>query len=128
VELAIADVDRRDARSAALEQDVGEAAGGGADVERVAAGGVDAERVEGVGELLPAAGDVGRRALDRERRVLVHLGPGLLVPRHEPGQDERLGLRAALGQPTLDEQHVEPLLHAASVDATFTGSDPATEL
>ena len=37
VELPVADVERDDARGAALQQHVGEAAGGGADVERLAA-------------------------------------------------------------------------------------------
>ena len=30
---------------------------------------------------------------------------------HEPGEDERLRLRAALREPALHEQDVEPLLH-----------------
>ena len=72
VELAVGDVERDDVLGAALEQAVGEAAGGGADVQRAAAGDVEPERVERVGELDAAARDVGRRAvdveLDRRRR------------------------------------------------------------
>ena len=51
------------------------------------------------------------RPLDLEHRVLRHLLPGLLVPRDEPGEDERLRLRAALGEAALDEQDVQALPH-----------------
>ena len=37
--------------------------------------------------------------------------PRLVVAGHEPGEDERLGLRAALRQASFDEQDVEALLH-----------------
>jgi hypothetical protein len=50
VELTVADVERHHARRAALEQDVGEAAGRGAHVERFAPGHRDSERVERVRE------------------------------------------------------------------------------
>ena len=40
-----------------------------------------------------------------------HLVPGLVVAGDEPGEHERLSLRAALRQPALDEQDVEALLH-----------------
>ena len=70
VELPVADVERDDARGAALQQHVGEAAGRGADVERLAAGDGDAEGVERVRELQAAAADVGvvRREQRRRRR------------------------------------------------------------
>jgi hypothetical protein len=61
VDLAVGDVDRGDPGGAALQQAVGEAAGGGADVEAVAARDVDAERLERVLELDPPAGDEARR-------------------------------------------------------------------
>ena len=63
VELAVGDVERDHVRRAALQQAVGEAAGGRADVQR--RGGrrpATAERVERVGELDAAARDVRRRA------------------------------------------------------------------
>ena len=66
VELAVGDVERDDVLRPALEQAVGEAAGGGADVERAAAADVDLQGVERVRELDAAAGDVGRRAVDLE--------------------------------------------------------------
>ena len=56
---------------------------------------------------------------DRELDVLVQLLAGLRVPRHEPGEDERLRLGAALRQPTLDEQDVQALLgHGYAVRTT----------
>ena len=83
VQLPVADVERDHARGAALEEDVGEAAGRRADVEAVEPGRVDAERVERVRELVPAARDVRRRALDLERDRLVDLLAGL---RRGPGR------------------------------------------
>ena len=78
VELAVGDVQGDHVGRSALEQAVGEAAGGRADVERAAAGDGEPERVERVGELDPAAGDVGRRAVDGQLdRGVDHL-PGLL--------------------------------------------------
>ena len=52
------DVERDDPRRAAFEQDVGEAAGGGADVERLASLDGNAEGVERMRELEAAAPDV----------------------------------------------------------------------
>ena len=70
VELPAADVERDDAGRAALQQDVGEAAGGGADIERAASVRVDAERVERAGELDAAAADV--RMIRRPRIQRAH--------------------------------------------------------
>ena len=72
-------------------------------------GGVDAERVERIRKLPSGARHVRRRALDLERRRLVDLLARLGVPRDEPGHDERLRLGAALSEPALDEQDVQPL-------------------
>src|SRR5207245_1331416 len=88
-----------------------EAAGRGADVERVRAGDVEAERLQRVRELLPAARDVRRRALDLELRFGVDLLSRLRVAGDEAGEDECLRLRLALSEPALDEERVEPLLH-----------------
>ncbi len=54
VELAVADVDREHHPGPALEQAVGEAAGGGTDVESQAIGDVHGQLVESVVELDPA--------------------------------------------------------------------------
>ena len=58
-ELAAADIDRIDLGGAAGEQDIGEAAGGGADIEADPARGIDPEMIERMGELQPAARDPG---------------------------------------------------------------------
>ena len=109
VQLAVADVERDHARSAALEQHVGEPARRGADVEAVETLRVDAERVERVRELDARARDVRRRPLDLERRLVVDLLPRLRMAGHEPRHHEGLRLRAALGEAALDEQDVESL-------------------
>ena len=107
MELAAADVERDHVGGTALEQHVGEAPGRRTDVEAVPAGRVDTEHVERVRQLLAAARDVRRRRRHRQLGRLVHLLPRLLVAGNEPGEDERLRLGAALGQPPLDQQHVE---------------------
>ena len=77
VELRASDVEGDDAGGAALQQDVGEAAGGCADVERVPAGRIDTERVERVGQLHAAAADVRMiRFRDLDARVLGDRGAG----------------------------------------------------
>ena len=68
-------------------------------------------------ELLAAARDVRRRSLDRELGVLLDLLAGLVVAVDEPGEHERLGLRARLGEPALDEEDVEALSRHATVGA-----------
>ncbi len=110
VQLAVADVERDHARRAALEQHVGEASGRRADVEGVEARHVDPEGVERVRELVPGARDVRRRRLDLELGVLVDLLARLRVAGHAAGHDERLRLRARLGEAALDQQHVKSLL------------------
>ena len=124
MELAAADVERDHPGSTALEQDIGEAARRGPDVQAVAAGRVDAEGFERVRQLLAAPRDVRRRRGDRQLRGLVHLVARLLVAGDEPSQDERLGLGAALGEPPLHQQDVEPFLQdvLAASPATIPAS------
>ena len=110
MELPVADVQRDHARRAPLEQAVRESARRRAEVEAASPGRVDAERVERVCELLAAARDEPRRALDGEHHVLPDLLPRLVEPRNEPREDEGLSLSAALGEPALDEHDVEALL------------------
>ena len=59
--------------------------------------------------MCPARETYGGGLLDLERRLLVDLLARLRMPRNEARHDERLRLRAALGEAALDEQHVEPL-------------------
>ena len=87
-------------------------AGRGADVQAVLARDVDPEGLERVGELLASAGDEARALGELEPGTLVDLLARLLVPLHAPGEHERLRLRAALGEPALDEQHVQAFLGA----------------
>ncbi len=115
VQLAVADVERDHARRAALEQDVGEAAGRGADVDAVEAGRVDAEPVEPVRELLAAARDVRTAVSCTVSSASSSTWcPGLVVAGHETGHDERLRLRPRLREPALDEEDVEALPRHAS--------------
>jgi hypothetical protein len=111
MQLPVADVDRDHTPCAVLQERIREPARGGAEVEAVATVELDLHLRERIGELLAAARDVPRRRLDRELRAVVDLVAGLLVARHEAGQDERLGLCAALGEAPFDQQDVEPLLH-----------------
>jgi hypothetical protein len=111
VELSVADVDGDHAGGAALEQDIGEAAGRRAEVDCVKAARIDAERVEAVCELLAATRDVRRPALDGQLGVLVDLLAGLVVARDLPGHHERLRLRTRLRETAFDENDVEAFLH-----------------
>ena len=77
-------VESIDTAGAALQQTVGEAAGGGADVEAGATGRVDAEGVERAGELLAAPGHETRasaRGRSRPRRRRDRPGAGHAAPR-----------------------------------------------
>ena len=92
---------------------------------------VDAGRIERVRELLPSPRDVRRRRGDREVGRLVHLLARLLVPGNEAREHERLRLRAALGEPALDQQHVQALLRqrlycAAESTASQASSEATT--
>ena len=115
MQLPIADVERDDARSAALEQAVGESTGRRPDVQAVPAGRVDVELVERVRQLLAPARDEPRRPRDVELHLLGDLLTRLVVAPHEPRDDQSLGLCPALREPALDEQHVEPLAHEVRV-------------
>src|SRR5437764_214579 len=68
-----------------------------------------------------AARDVRRGLREIELDVLRELDPRLVVPTNAAGEHERLRLSATFGETALDEQNVEPFLHAAlrsSSDAT----------
>ena len=113
MQLPIPDVDRGDTACPGLQQTVCESAGRCADVGAVAPGDIDAERVERVLQLLASARDEARRLLHLQVDVVPQLLAGFRVTPDTAGEDERLGLRARLREPALDEQDVEPLLHAA---------------
>jgi hypothetical protein len=112
VELPVPDVDGIDTGRAALQQDVGEAAGRGADVERDAIPRFDLEMIECMGELDPAARDVRHsRCPDLEREIrrhrLARLVEAPLAGKDPPGEDQRLCLGPAVGEAALEEQLIE---------------------
>src|SRR6185369_2366254 len=80
-------------------------------VEAVSPCRIDAEGVERVLELLASPGNEPGPALDGELRSLVDLLARLRMPGDEPGEDQRLRLRARLREPALDEKDVQALLH-----------------
>ena len=112
IELAGADIDGVDARRAALQQAIGEAAGGGADVEADLARDIDREMIERGFQLESAAADVARlrEQFDLARRVDVRAGlVGLLpVDQHLAGQDQRLRFLARFGEAALDHEQIQP--------------------
>ena len=123
----MADIDRRDMGSAALQQHLREAAGRGADVERLAAGGIEAEMVEPGNQLQRRARDIGlRRIVDGDDRSRAKR-PGracarprrrrVTVPRSTASRArERLANR-----PRGDEEFVEPLARVRVMTAEFIG-------
>jgi hypothetical protein len=111
VELAVAHVERVHPARAALEQDVGEAAGRGAHVQGDGARDVQPPGVERRRQLEPAAADVGQRRPQHGDAGVV--GDGLAglggrppVDLDRPGQDERLRPLPRLRQPALDQGQV----------------------
>ena len=63
--------------------------------------------------------------LDGERRLLVELLARLRHARNEPGEHERLRLRPALREPSLDEEHVGALLHRDKANGASRGGASA---
>ena len=114
VKLAAAHVDGVDLGRAALEQAVGEAAGGGPHVEADEAGGIDAEVVERTFELESAAAHEAGRPVEVDLSVggdeRSRLVDALAADAHPAGHDETPRLGAALGEAPLDEQDVEARL------------------
>ena len=114
MELAVGHVEGDHRGGAALEQAVGEAAGGGAHVERAPAGRVDPERVERVGELHAPARDVRRRLGHRHVGLVGHQLARLLAGRPPTRTSPAITAAAArerdLVQAALGEQGVEPPL------------------
>ena len=115
MELAVGHVERDHRGGAALEQAVGEAAGGGAHVEAEPALGLDAERVERVRELHPAARDErGRPRHGERRRPRPRAGrawpPGRSPTCTSPAITAAAARERRLVQPALGEQRVESAL------------------
>ncbi len=107
-----------------LQEAVREAARRRPDVETVLPRHRHVEPFEGVRELVPAARDEARGRLELELGALLDLRAGLVEAPDATGEDERLRLRSRLGEPTLDEQHVQPLLHCARKRTRGVGHEP----
>ena len=127
VQLAVTDVDRIDARRAALEQHLREAAGRRADIERDDAGHGKAEMIECGDQLHGSARDVVARA--RDRRIAAPaatpaLGLGLdhAADLDQPAADEVLGAGARGHKPQLDQDEIEarPAAYAVLAIASLT--------
>ena len=121
VQLAVADVERDHVGGAALQPDVGEAAGRGADVERDASGGIDGKDVERVRELDATAAHprmirTGDANLGIDPDQAAGLVGGTPVDHHLTGEDHRACFLARLSEPPLNDQRVEPLLHGRRRD------------
>ena len=101
VELSGAGVDRIDARGAALQQAIGESAGGGANVQADFSSHGNSEMIERGFQLQPAAADITRLLEQLDFRASVDVRArlvGLLaIDQHLPGQNQRAGFLARLG-------------------------------
>ena len=110
VELRPADIDREHGGRAALEQAIGEAAGGCAEVEAAKAGDIDGEGVEGGFELVAAAADVPFGGDQLDGRGCVEHVRGL----HEdertdpgaPGHDQALRALPRFGEAAFHQQQI----------------------
>jgi hypothetical protein len=114
--LAVADVERDDMPCAALQEHVGEPAGGRADVQRESTGHVDVKCVERVRELQASASDerMVRRDDDHVRVVgdrCSRFHRGRPIHAHLPGQHQRARAFSRRRQAAGDEQQIETLTH-----------------
>ena len=112
--LAVADVDCRDMRGAALQQDFGKAAGRGADVETGPAGRVELEMVEPRGKLQGGARDVilcriGDRDGDIGQERLAGLGDDLAADPDRAAKNGVARPRPACEQAEREQQLIEAL-------------------
>src|SRR5439155_16399784 len=111
VELTLPHVDRVNAERAALQQDVGKAAGRRADVDRDLSSDVEPQSIERARQLVAATGDVLRSSVDGKLRI--H-GDGrgrpvrtAAVHAHRAREDERLGALAARCELALNQQLIK---------------------
>jgi len=116
-ELVGSDIDGVHADGSALEQAIGETAGGGTDIHTDPAGRVDLEGVESTLEFQATAADETLLFLDLERGVRRQLRAGFVddaVPgTHFPGEDEALRLLAGITKATGNEKGVNPVFFHA---------------
>ena len=105
------DIHGVDAAGPALQQAVGETAGGRAHINADPAVGGDLEGVERAFKLQSATADVALLFFDFEGRVWQHLGAGLVddavAAAHFSGKDQSLGLLARVAEATGDEKRID---------------------
>src|SRR5215813_6286758 len=112
VQLPGAHIDGIHARGPALEETIGETAGGRANVEADLADDVDVEVIKGVGQLLTGATDKGRSPSQLHLGLGRDQGAGFVdsLPVHEyiAGHDQLSCLLSAVHQSALDNHPVDP--------------------
>jgi hypothetical protein len=113
VQLPVADIDGDHAQGAALQQAIGESAGGSANVQAVEPAHIDLKTCKSACELVAAARDE-LRSLAANAHFRVGRDPraglldGRIVHDHVAGEDQRLRLVARFGEAIVDESLVEP--------------------
>ena len=112
VQLTVADVERNDANSTALQQDVSEATRRCADVQALAPSDLDVKGVERVRELQAAAPGIGViRRQESDCRLIVDRGAGLgggsIVDGDLPGEDQCARTFARRRESAFDDELIE---------------------
>lgn len=102
-----------------LEHAVREAAGGGSDVHAIAARQINMPMPERMLKLEATAADVTKFIAENAQicvsgYILTGFRDLLLIDENTPGDDQGLRALARWNKSTIDEEFIEPLLHAAS--------------
>jgi hypothetical protein len=113
MELAVAHVDRKNARSARLQEAVGEATGRCTHVRAIASRDDHAKLVERVLQLLSTARHEARWPIHVQLGALVQLLARLVMPENQARKNQRVRLSTGFREPALDQQDVEALLHTS---------------
>src|SRR5229473_6622417 len=131
-ELADVYVDRVDARCAALQEAVGEAAGGGAHIEANASCGIDGEIIEGAFELeTSTAREFLRTAGDFDAGICGHRHASLVCGRaiylDFASEDQSKSFLRSAGETAFDKEKVEPLAACLGFHGAFESSGAAKD-
>ena len=116
MQLTVPHIDGIDFADSALEQEIGEPAGGGTEIQRDLVVQLRMVGLDGGQEFVRSAADIRARFLDLEFSILGKKFAGL---GHHPvgpetdlaGQDQPLRQAAAFAQPPGHQQHICPLFH-----------------
>jgi hypothetical protein len=115
IQLAVTDIDGVHAGGSALQQAIGEAAGGGSHVQADATAHVDREMIQRAGQLEPAAADVGQRLGDLDSAIFGEGVTGLVGPlaidSNAAGEDQSSRLLARIGEAPLHQDLIQTSLH-----------------